>query len=264
MPALVESMFSVREKPWHGLGIIVQEAPTSEDALHLAGLDWDVVQYPVFVQDKEVEGVKANVRSSDESVLGIVSKKYKIVQNKEAFSFTDSLLDTGDVRYETAGSLRNGKTIWLLAQLPKTTILGDEIDQYLVFMNSHDGQGAVRCFCTPVRVVCNNTLNAALDGAKRCWSFRHLGDIESNLQAARNTLVKAEEYMDALAVEADKFANTGISDTQFYQLTHDLFPITKDMTDRQKAAADYNLLRRKLEAYGRMTSVSEKPCVTLL
>ena len=106
MAANVESMFSVREKPWHGLGTIVMEAPASADALRLAGLDWNVVQEPVYTGHNElVEGYKANIRSTDRRVLGVVSDRYKVVQNVEAFSFTDELLGAG-VRYETAGSLQ--------------------------------------------------------------------------------------------------------------------------------------------------------------
>ena len=103
MSANVETMFSVREKPWHGLGTIVMEAPTSADALRLAGLDWKVVQEPVYTGNQEpIKGYKANVRSSDRKVLGVVSDRYKVVQNTDAFSFTDELLGKG-VRYETAG-----------------------------------------------------------------------------------------------------------------------------------------------------------------
>ena len=96
MAANVESMFFVREKPWHGLGTIVMEAPTSADALRLAGLDWDVVQEPVYTGRNElVKGYKANVRSSDRKILGVVSDRYKVVQNTDAFSFTDELLGKG-------------------------------------------------------------------------------------------------------------------------------------------------------------------------
>ena len=92
MSANVETMFSTREKPWHGLGTIVMEAPTSEDALRLAGLDWNVVQKDVYTADnKYVPGYKVNVRDRDEMPLGIVTDKYKVVQNQEAFRFTDDV-----------------------------------------------------------------------------------------------------------------------------------------------------------------------------
>ena len=155
----VETMMYTREVPWHGLGTRVEEAPNSAEAIRLAGLDWEVVPKPLFLDDgRQIPGYVANTRTSDNSVLGVVSEKYKIVQNKEAFSFTDNIIG-GDVRYETAGSLKNGKSVWLLAHLPKTSILGDDVIPYLCFNNSHDGQGAIRVFMTPIRVVCNNTLN---------------------------------------------------------------------------------------------------------
>lgn len=119
MAANVETMFYTREKPWHGLGTRVEEAPASADALRLAGLDWQVIQEPIFTDNEElISGYKANVRDSDRKVLGVVSDRYKIVQNQEAFSFTDTLLGNG-VRYETAGSLQEGRKVWLLARLPR-------------------------------------------------------------------------------------------------------------------------------------------------
>lgn len=236
----VETCFSVREVPWHGLGTIVQDAPTSLDAIKLAGLDWDVFQFPVYVNNDVVENYKANVRSSDGNVLGIVSDRYDIVQNREAFDFTDSLVG-GDVHYETAGSLRNGKTIWLLAKLPTTSILGDDVDQYLCFMNSHDGKGAVRVFCTPVRVVCNNTLNMALESANRMWSFKHMGDMVSKLNDAKKTLTMANDYITELESEANKLATSRVSDTQILTIAKTLFPITQDMTVRQIKSAEYNI-----------------------
>ena len=178
MAANVETMFSVREKPWHGLGTIVAEAPTSKDALHLAGLDWNVVQSPIFAGGERIEGYKANVRDSDKQILGVVTDRYKVIQNTEAFAFTDKLLGAG-VRYETAGSLQNGRKVWLLATLPKEFIIaGERISPYLVFSNTHDGSGAVRVAITPIRVCCNNTLNLALATAQRSFSMIHTGDIK--------------------------------------------------------------------------------------
>lgn len=109
MAANVETMFYTRTKPWHGLGVQVQEAPESKDALRLAGLDWKVYQREVYTDSGiKIEGYHANVRNTDNKVLGVVTERYKIVQNEEAFSFTDALLEEG-VRYETAGSLQEGK-----------------------------------------------------------------------------------------------------------------------------------------------------------
>lgn len=225
MAALVESMFSVREKPWHGLGTIVKEAPTSEEALRLAGLDWDVVQSPIYTNHGKVEGYKANIRSTDRQVLGVVSDRYRIVQNTEAFSFTDELLGQG-VRYETAGSLMGGRKVWLLARLPREFIIaGERISPYLVFSNTYDGSGAVRVAVTPIRVCCNNTLNLALSTAVRSFSMVHTGDVKEKVSEAKQTLFMADNYMENLGREFERLRKQKISDQQVREYIDQLLPI---------------------------------------
>lgn len=234
MAANVETMFSVREKPWHGLGKVVMEAPTSAEALHLAGLDWNVVQEPIYTEFNEpVEGYKANVRDSDRKVLGVVSDRYKVVQNVDAFSFTDELIGKG-VRYETAGSLQEGKKVWLLARLPREYIIaGERISPYLVFSNTHDGSGSVKVAVTPVRVVCNNTLNLALDKASRSFSMIHTGNIQDKIQEARDTLFMAEEYMDCLGAEFEQLRRQKMTDVQVKEYINLLLPMEKESTQLQ-------------------------------
>ena len=225
MPALVESMFSVREKPWHGLGTIVKEAPTSGEALRLAGLDWDVVQSPIYTDHGKVEGYKANIRSTDKQVLGVVTDRYRVVQNTEAFSFTDELLGQG-VRYETAGSLMGGRKVWILARLPREFIIaGERISPYLVFSNTHDGSGAVRVAVTPVRVCCNNTLNLALNTASRSFSMVHTGDVKGKVAEAKQTLFMADHYMENLGREFERLRKQKITDRQVREYIEQLLPI---------------------------------------
>lgn len=234
MAANVETMFSVRQKPWHGLGTIVMEAPTSADALKLAGLDWQVLQEPIYTEFGElIENYRANVRNSDRKVLGVVSDRYKVVQNVDAFSFTDELLGKG-VRYETAGSLQEGKKVWLLARLPREYIIaGERISPYLVFSNTHDGSGSVKVAVTPVRVVCNNTLNLALDTASRSFSMIHTGNIQDKIQEAKDTLFMAEEYMDRLGAEFEQLRRQKITDVEVKEYISLLLPMEKDSTKLQ-------------------------------
>ena len=189
MPANVETMFSVRETPWHGLGRIVMDAPASREALELAGLDWQVESRNIYSgTGAMIPSYRANVRSTDDAVLGVVSDRYRIVQNEEAFQFTDDLLGEG-VTYETAGSLQGGKKVWMLARLPrKYLIAGDQVVPYLVIFNSHDGSSGVKVAMTPIRVVCQNTLNLALNTAKRSWTARHTENVLLRVQDARETL----------------------------------------------------------------------------
>lgn len=270
MAANVESMMYVREVPWHGLGTRVEEAPTSSDALRLAGLDWRVEQRNIQVcEGAKIPNYKANVRDTDGRVLGIVTDRYKTVQNIEAFDFTDELIGGGDVRYESAGSLMNGRKIWLLAKMPETEIFGDKTEPYLCFSNTHDGSGAIRVCMTPIRVVCNNTLNLALNTAKRAWSVRHTGDIQSKLHDARICLEMANRYMDELAKHADKMANIKVTDERIEEILDELFPVIEDSSERKKRNAETmktkymgcmlspDILKFKNTAWGAINAMSD-------
>lgn len=246
MAANVETMFSTREKPWHGLGTVVEEAPASADALRLAGLDWNVIQKDIFTNHGKVDGYKANVRDTDNQVLGVVTDRYKVIQNVDAFAFTDELLGEG-VRYETAGSLQGGKKVWLLARLPREYIIsGERITPYLVFSNTHDGSGAVRVAITPVRVVCNNTLNLALDTASRSFSMIHAGDIKGKINEARQTLFMADTYMEHLGKEFEHLRKVKLTDQQVKEYIEVLLPIEKDAS--MLAAKNTRRLREDLRA----------------
>lgn len=235
MAANVESMFYVRETPWHGLGTRVMEAPDSRKALIAAGLDWNVVQEPIYTETEDlIGGYKANIRDSDRRVLGVVTDRYKVIQNREAFAFTDELLGAG-VRYETAGSLQGGRKVWMLAHMPHEYIIsGERISPYLLFSNTHDGSGAIKVALTPVRVVCNNTLNLALSTAKRSWSMIHTGDIKGKLQEARDTLFMAEKYMDSLGKEFETLRKKSLTDKQAMEYIEILLPVEENATPQQK------------------------------
>ena len=234
MAANVESMFYVRETPWHGLGVRVNEAPASKEALTASGLDWNVIQEPIYTETEElIKGYKANVRDSDRRVLGVVTDCYKVIQNTEAFAFTDSLLGEG-VRYETAGSLQGGRKVWLLAHMPHEYIIsGERISPYLLFSNTHDGSGAVKIALTPIRVVCNNTLNLALSAAKRSWPMLHIGDIRGKITEAGDTLFRAESYMDELGKEFETLRMKKLTDKKVMEYIEVLLPAEEGSTPQQ-------------------------------
>ena len=235
MSANVETMFSVREAPWHGLGRIVMDAPASRDALELAGLDWQVESRNIYSdQGSVISGFRTNVRSTDDTVLGVVSDRYRIVQNEEAFQFTDELLGEG-VTYETAGSLQGGKKVWILAKLPeKYIIAGDEVTPYMVFFNSHDGSSGVKVAMTPVRVVCQNTLNLALCSAKRIWTAKHTENVLLRMQDARETLQLANSYMTELGKSVYSLTTIKLSDRKVQEFLNEFFPVTEDLSDVQR------------------------------
>jgi phage/plasmid-like protein (TIGR03299 family) len=238
------------EKPWHGLGVEVKEAPTSADAIRLAGLDWDVVQSPVEVGGREVPGYRANVRASDGSVLGITSDKYVPVQNRDAFDFTDALLGVG-ARYETAGSLRGGRLVWLLARVDGRKILGDEVEQYLTFATGHDGKTPVRVFDTSTRVVCANTYQLALNGAKRVWSFEHSSGVHDRLREFRVTMENARAYLDGLEAKAQELYGLKLTRESVDRILDQVFGDESDAEGQPMKAA------RVVALKGRLLSVYE-------
>lgn len=235
MSANVETMFSVREKPWHGLGTVVMDAPTTEDALRLAGLDWNVIQSDVYTENgQHIPGYKVNMRDSDMSMLGIVTDRYQVVQNEDAFRFTDELLSEG-VTYETAGAIQNGRKVWILARLPqKYIIAGDEITPYFLLMNSHDASCGIKAAMTPIRVVCQNTLNLALSTAKRVWTTKHTENIFNRMNEAQETITFVEQYMGELGKEIDDLRKIKLSNQKVLEFMSEFFPVTQDMTDVQK------------------------------
>lgn len=243
MSANVETMMYVkkteRDVPWHGLGTPIETAPNSEEALRLAGLDWTVDSKPIQVcGGKKIEGYSANVRSSDGSVLGVVGSRYKIVQNTEAFAFTDGIIGEGAV-YETAGSLNGGRTVWMLAKLDQMKLAGDETDQYLCFANTHDGSGSVKVCITPIRVVCNNTLNAALQGTKRKFSMRHTTNVSSRIEEAKQVLGLAARYSVELADFAEAMAKRYLEDKELKRILNSIFdPKGEKPTELQKRNAE--------------------------
>lgn len=245
----VESMFSAnRVVPWHGLGSVIEEAVSSDEALKIAGLDWDVIQSPVYVNDVEVPGYKANVREIDNSVLGIVSDQYKIIQNREAFSFVDELVGHG-VKYETAGSLAGGKRVWMLARLPEVKLVDDATVPYLCFSNGHDGRFGVKVMLTPVRVVCQNTLNLAIQTAKRSWSTIHTGNIANKMEDARMTLEMSSLYMKELGNIAKYLVIKKVTPTYLNEFLAELFPVNEDEMGKIKVANTLELRNKVIEIF---------------
>jgi len=264
----VETMFDSRKAIWNGLGESIVGAKSSEEAIKLAGLDWNVEPKPIqIIGGNKIPNTFANVRNSDNSVLGIVTERYEIVQNQEAFNFTDYLLGEG-VQYETAGSLSGGKRVWMLAKTDTIKILGDDITPYLVFTNSFDGKGSVKVALTPIRVVCQNTLTLALKKATRKWSVKHTGDIAAKIDEAREALKLTNIYMEELQKTADELTQITIVNTDMLELMAKLLPIQGSPKQQENAKEKREMLmgiynnkddiqRFKGTAYGAINAVAD-------
>ena len=188
------SMFSVKEVPWHGLGQVVDEALTSAEAIKAANLDFKVEKLPNFVRIGNTELVSpssfSTIRTDVPEVLGNVGKDYTVVQNSDAFIFFDSIVGKNKAIFQTAGALGKGEQVFITAKLPKSIILDniDQIDQYLLLSNTHDGSRSIEVLFTPIRVVCNNTLTAALRMAENRIKIRHTAKANERLEKAHKLL----------------------------------------------------------------------------
>lgn len=226
-------MFDIKRlAPWDGVGMNVHGAFSSKEVMQRAGLDWTVSSRKLYLSDgSPVPGVKANVRSTDNKVLGIVGPDYKIVQNAEAFSFMDQVLGEG-VTYETAGALKGGRRVWVLAHIPgEYRFVEDKADPYILFSTTHNGSGAIKVCLTPIRVVCMNTLSLAIKTATRSWSIVHKGLMDQKIANAKNTLIASKEYMGALCDEMVNLNEIKLTDTQVYDYVKKLIPMPLDPSE---------------------------------
>jgi phage/plasmid-like protein (TIGR03299 family) len=229
------SFMSVKEKAWHNLGQIIDCYPTSSEAIQQAGLDYIVEKRPLFTYDTnnhvwgnpdtipeiEVPNFFATVRADTEQVLGIVGNDYEVVQNRDAFLFFDAIVGGGDgILYETAGSLGNGERVFITAKLPDYIRVGrkDWIEQYLFLATSHDGLGSITAAFTPIRIVCNNTLNAALQNHSGAIKIRHTASANERLKQA-HTLMGISRILGAeMEGIFSQWAQARITDTEVKKL----------------------------------------------
>jgi phage/plasmid-like protein (TIGR03299 family) len=229
-------MFSGRgEVPWHSIGAVLEGVPTSKEAIKAAKLEWTVTQAPVFAAGnwaQAIPGFVANVRSDTKEVLGIVSDRYCVAQNKDVFAFADALIGTDKAKctYETAGSLWNGRRVFMLVNMPQGRIVGDEYQPYLCISNAHDGSSALQVFLTGIRVVCNNTLSAALHTANRKLSIRHKSCMDQHKKEALRTMGAASKYFHDLEIFASELAGKKVN---IAKVLDALFPASSAMSKRQ-------------------------------
>lgn len=227
------SFFSVKEKAWHGLGQVVSDYPTSAEAIKFAGLDYEVEKRPMFINELnpsdglyipalEVPNYCATVRRDTDQILGVVGNEYQIVQNREAFNFFDAIVGGGDgILYETAGALGNGERIFITAKLPGYIRVGngdDVTEKYLFLTTSHDGKGSITAAFTPVRIVCQNTLNAALHNMTSVVRIRHTFGAKERLEQAHKVMGIADTLTNQLEGLFNRWASVRITDKQLKKM----------------------------------------------
>ena len=253
------SFFSVQQTAWHGLGQIVTEYPTSKEALRFAGLDYTVAKRPLFTYDYEsqeangdleikiaevsVPNYFATIRTDTEQVLGVVGKDYEVVQNTDAFSFFDCIVGGDGIQYETAGALGNGERIFITAKLPSYIKVGNDdlIEQYLFLTTSHDGSGSITAAFTPIRIVCNNTLNAAMHNRSNIIKIRHTANAKERLETAHRLMGITNHLSIKLEGMFNQWAGIRITDSEVMKLVQMAMVPNKEVLKNIEAGNDDEL-----------------------
>ena len=244
------SFFSVKEKTWHNLGQVIEHYPTSAEALQYAGLDFTVVKRPNIHPLPSGSNIISDnsyftFRTDTEAILGDkLGGDYEVVQNVEAFSFFDSIVSGKDgILYETAGALGNGETIFITAKLPDYIRVGrdDCIEKYLFLTTSHNGSGSIQIAFTPVRVVCRNTLNAALRNQVNGIRIRHTASAGDKLKEAHQLLGITNQLSVELEAIYNRWTRVRINDPELKRLIQLAMAPNKEVYEQVKQCKEQEL-----------------------
>lgn len=253
---------SKREIAWHGLGSVV-EAMTSEEAIILGGMDFEVNLAPVYaninIKDYNgefythqslVNGKQATYRTDTNETFGIVGGRYTVLQNTECFKFFDDIIGEGHAAYETVGALGNGETVFLTAKLSKELVINkDLVDQYLLLTNTHDGSGSVNIMFTPIRVVCNNTLTMALNSNKSKFTIRHTKNLHNKLKQAENALGIVKKQSVLLKETMEHIAKISIDDKKAIDIICSAFNFERNDKGEFFSTRSVNLANKIYKSY---------------
>ena len=263
----VVRMFSAIKTPWHiaaGLTTeqevaITAEALTAQDAIVTAGMDWEVQTVPLYTRelvpgfngtpDQQIyvesdQGVAVR-KVDDGRLLGHVGNDYTPIQNRDLFGFADVLLDQGDLRFETAGVLRDHKVVWVLAQVAREVVIdGDQHVPYLLLTSSHDGSMAATATLTPIRVVCMNTLNFALNRTKNSFKVRHTANARAKMAEARQALGISYEYLDGFEAEVEALMNQPVSDPVMEAIIIEVLPESESKRAENRRETERTMIRQ--------------------
>lgn len=223
---------SLREPAWHGLGTVFDHEVTTSEMLDLAHLsNWNVrledIDLPARSHRNYFAVTRTNPFDGENDVLGVVGERYKVVQNEQLFAFADNILD--GARWETAGSIKDGTVVFGSLAMERETVLdpngvSDKVNTYLLVHTSHDGSLSVQASVTPVRVVCQNTLNMALYGVKQSYKIRHTQTVDGRVAAAREALGLANKFMDKFDEDMADLISREINEAKFLEIVSKVYP----------------------------------------
>lgn len=281
--------YTVKGMPFRYKGAVnVEDCKTAEDVMSSAGLNWNVskcelvAKMPIHINQADTNGfihgtnnyvecpnAFATYRTDYNIPLGIVKERYTPVQNTEAFNFFNNAIGKNKALWQTAGFFGNGERIFVSAKLPKNIFVQDDvIENYLVFTTSHDGSSGVKILFTPIRIVCENTLNAAIHDSTNYISFRHTKSVHNNLDIAaeiletcNNKIANLQEQfilMKKIKMTDEKaqqtFANVVLTDDEQFRIKQTGHTIGQIITRDWRAINDAQISMKKVNVIAEMNN----------
>ena len=230
----IQTLMYSGQVPWHGLGTYVGENEiTAEEAIEKAGLTWEVEKVQMYIPGKGtiiepnepttlIATGDYRIRRVDNGFLfdGVTGPYYRPVQNREAFNFFDGVVTAGEAMYHTAGALGNGEIVWILAKMPGDfeVTKGDKVESYMLLHTSHIPGKALGMAMTPIRVVCQNTLNVAIKGiGKKGFRHTHVKELMPKVHEAQEILGTADLYMRNMKTQIDRLVNEKFTEAQMQE-----------------------------------------------
>ncbi|MGC9667428.1 DUF932 domain-containing protein [Planosporangium sp. 12N6] len=237
---------SARLSAWHQLGQITDDCMTAEEVMSKAWLGgWEVRKIPlqgIEITDRGVTKVdctdkfmtvRTNPATGATEYLGVVGDDYTTVQNEQVAEVLNLLVDESGAHFETAGSMRNGRSVFVTMKLPTSMEIAgvDRMDLYLAATTSHDGTASLRVDATPVRIVCANTQRMAYERSQGSYTFRHTSNITAKISEARQALRLVWKHFAAFEREAEKMINETLTMGEFDRIVAELWPVAEDASD---------------------------------
>jgi phage/plasmid-like protein (TIGR03299 family) len=227
-----------RTATWTKVGHSVEDCRDLREVLRDSGLDYGVVKEPVYIHPDDETSIMVpdryvTCREDDGHIYDIVSDKYEIIQNEDAFDFVNYMGD--EVTFERAGETAGGM-VFIIGSLPSVDILGDKFTPYVIFRNGFSGKITTSAAICPLRIVCQNQFNFAFKDTQNAISIRHVSNAEIKMQEARETLRMSADYMQKVNMIAEGYAGTKLTEFQVRQVLEALFPLDKseDMNPFQR------------------------------
>ena len=228
---------TTRTPSWENIGTDVNKQKTLDDVIRHAGLDYEVDKMPLTVAGTDiiVPDKMVTVNKTDMTPFGVVSNKYQIVQNRDAFDFVNYI--NGDLEFVKAGQTNTGM-VYIIAKLPEQYVIDDKFTPYVIFRNSFNGRYPIQAAICPLRIVCQNQFTMAFKNSDNTVSIRHSRNAEVKMREAQLVLRQTADHMNTLSDMANKLVNEKITSVQFADILNRFLPLDNDMTQRQQTGIE--------------------------